>query len=268
MQVPFSKYVGAGNDFIMIDNRENKFSRTPSLIKALCDRKRGIGADGVITVEKGTNTPFRMRIFNSDGSEAEMCGNGIRCFKRFLEELGIPNSPIQVETKERLLEISRSGINVCATMGDPVGLKTNIVLDDEHQVGYINTGVPHVVKFVQDLEEITINESGAHLRHHPHFQPEGTNVNFVQMKGDEVWVRTFERGVEGETLACGTGAVASAILASLRFNLSAPITVVPRSQEKLIVNFKIKDNQVVEVTQTGPAQPIFQGSFNHGPQNS
>lgn len=267
MQLSFSKYAGSGNDFVLIDNRESKFVATPALVRSLCDRKRGIGADGVIALEKGTKAPFRMRIYNADGFEAEMCGNGIRCLKKFIEELGITTSPLLIETHERLLEVSNAGVEIRASMGDPTEYQKEIDLGEGIKVDYINTGVPHAILFVNDLDTFDINKWGPYIRNHPHFQPRGTNANFVEKKENELFVRTWERGVEGETLACGTGVVASALLAAERYSLMAPIAVTPKSKEAIMVDFKINDNQIRDVTQTGPAHYIFQGSFNYGSQS-
>lgn len=271
MEISFSKYVGSGNDFIFVDNREQKFDADPLKIRALCDRKRGIGADGLICLEQGEMAPYRMRIYNSDGLEAEMCGNGIRCLKRFCEDLGVMKNPLQIETKSGILSVTQEGESVSATMGIPTGLKQNIALNDKVKVDFIDTGVPHAVQFVEDLESLNLESQGSFIRHHEQFHPKGANANFVQILDEqksEIYIRTFERGVEGETLACGTGATASAILAAIKYQLTPPITVIPRSQEKIIINFQIKDNQITNVTQTGPAQFIFQGSFTHAPKNT
>lgn len=273
MQVSFSKYSGSGNDFILIDNRNKKFNPAVAIVKALCDRKRGIGADGLITLETGSKSPYKMRIFNADGFEAEMCGNGLRCFKRFVEECGFKDQSIWVETYDSLLKVSSYGLDVKAEMANPSHLRLNISLEAKSlpenvmRVDYVDTGVPHAVKFVEDLEILNIDFEGSYIRHHPEFGSKGANANFVQVKEGRVHVRTWERGVEGETLACGTGAVASALISALRYNLPSPLIVVPKSQEKLIIEFKIENNQIVEVAQTGPAQFIFQGNFIHGPQN-
>lgn len=264
MQISFSKYSGSGNDFILVDNREGKFEPAPAFIRGLCERKRGIGADGLITLEKGVKAPFKMKIFNSDGGEAEMCGNGLRCLGRFLEELGLREPEFMIETKERLLSVAKAGQEIKASMGSPRELQLGIQLD-EMVVDYLNTGVPHAVKFVTELAAVDVEKEGAYIRRHPHFQPKGANANFVQIKGQDLHVRTFERGVEGETLACGTGMVASSIAAALRFNLQPPFKVFPKSLEPLTVDFKIKDKTIAEVFQTGPAQFIFQGSFFYGP---
>lgn len=264
----FSKYSGSGNDFVFIDSREETTPFSSEMISRLCDRKNGIGADGLILLEKGQKAPFRMRIFNSDGSEAEMCGNGIRCFKKFLEECGIDDSSVVVETKERLLKVESKGVEVRAEMGCPKDLSWDIKLDDTCQIDLINTGVPHAVQFVADIEREDLFDKAPFIRYHPKLLPSGTNVNAAQIKNNELWVRTWERGVEGETLACGTGMVACALIASMRFHLPSPIIVVPRSREKIVVEFKIENNRIVEVTQTGPARFIFQGCYTYALQNN
>lgn len=269
-RISFSKYSGSGNDFIMVDNLDNRFQPTCYFIKALCDRKRGIGADGLIALEKGNLAPYKMRIYNADGYEAAMCGNGIRCLKRFLEELGIQDKEVLIETQNGLHKVSKNGLDIKAEMAKPTRLKLNLQLNNQldvpMHVDFVDTGVPHAVKFVEDLQDLAIETEGPFIRHHPEFESQGANANFVQLKGNQVHVRTWERGVEGETLACGTGAVASALISALRYNLTSPLVVVPKSQEQLTVEFKIENNQIVEVAQTGPAQFIFQGNFIHGPQ--
>jgi diaminopimelate epimerase len=266
MHISFSKYEGAGNDFILIDNRLQEFIPTPEQVRALCDRKLGIGADGLIALEVGMRAPFRMRIFNADGFEAEMCGNGLRCLKRFLEAKGVVSTPVLVETKERVLHIENEGQNVKTSMGDPKDLRLDISLERDQIVHFVNTGVPHAVQFVEDLETLDIETRGPFIRRHPKFGPKGANANFVKVHLGTLAIRTFERGVEGETLACGTGAVASAIIAALKYRLDLPIRVVPKSLETLTVDFQLEGDRIFNVTQTGPAQFIFQGSFYICPQ--
>lgn len=262
MLVSFSKYAGCGNDFIFIDNRDRTFNYDKKTIAALCHRKNGIGADGMIFLENGTQAPYKMRIFNADGGEAEMCGNGLRCFKLFLEELGIHDNPVRVQTHERLLELTKVGLEVKATMGPPVDLNFNQALGPNLSVDYINTGVPHAVLFVDQLDEVDVEKMGPQIRHHPHFHPKGANANFAEVVGQqEVKVRTFERGVEAETLACGTGATAVAIISALKQGIKPPIVMITKSGERLTIDFKIQNKQVHDVTQQGPAHLIFKGEF-------
>lgn len=261
--IPFSKYSGSGNDFILIDNRKGVFNdRRASLIVKMCDRKNGIGADGVILLESSQKCDFRMRIFNPDGTEAEMCGNGIRCLAKFIEDLNIDKSVCRIETLERELGVVKSEGEIKVEMGDPKDMEWDIpieVLGESVRVHYLNTGVPHVVYFVRDLDEIDCVKMGSKLRYHPRFQPKGTNVNFVMVdKNNELWIRTYERGVEGETLACGTGAVASALAASKIYGLKGPLRVHPVSDEVLVVHFQ----GFSKVTLTGPARLCFTGQYS------
>lgn len=266
MDLPFSKYSGCGNDFIFVDNRQEIFPKNQALISNLCKRPLGIGADGLILLEKSEKADFKMRIFNSDGLEAEMCGNGLRCLKKFLKELGFKKSSISIETFERVLNIEDAGEFVKAHMGEPQGLKLDLELEIDHKiypVHFLNTGVPHSVLFVENLNSINVSHLGRKIRQHPDFAPKGCNVNFVQILGKSlIAVATYERGVEEETLACGTGATASAILASVKFQLPTPIEVRVRSGESLIIHFDLeKEGFPKSVTQTGPARFHFKGSY-------
>lgn len=261
MEIPFSKYVGSGNDFILLDNRDNKIVLSPSQIKALCDRRMGIGGDGLIFMEKGDEKPLKMRIFNSDGSEAEMCGNGLRCFSKFMEEQGVI-SPV-VESKMGVHKLEKRGLHVKASMTEPTGLKQGIKLSESLSVDYLDTGVPHAVLFVEDIEQVDVAKLGSYIRHHEAFKPRGANANFVQIiRPGQIRIRTFERGVEGETLACGTGATAAAILYALKENWTNEVEVIPQSQESLIIEFQQAGNRIHDVNQTGPARFIFHGSFH------
>lgn len=246
----FSKYSGCGNDFILIDNRSHEF--VTDAVQKLCDRHRGIGADGVILLEEDQD--FKMRIFNSDGSQAEMCGNGLRCLGNFILELGYPKKPYQIMTMERTLTIDFIDTYVKAEMG----AVQNLTFLEELNGYFLNTGVPHAVFFVDKLDQIDITSTGSKIRHHAQFAPSGTNVNFVErISENALSIRTFERGVEAETLACGTGACASATAGRLKWGMQAPIEVQFRSKDKLIINF---END--QVTQTGPAVKLFHGVFD------
>ncbi len=261
MEIPFSKYSGSGNDFVIIDNRELKIKLDPSQIKLICDRKQGIGSDGVILAEPGTKSPIKMRIFNSDGSEAEMCGNGLRCLSHFLDKHSI-KSP-SIESLAGLHAHEKQGLGIKTSMSDPVDLRQNIRLSEDIVIDYIDTGVPHAVYFVDDVDAIDILKIGSFIRHHPQLKPRGANANFVQLvANNKIRVRTYERGVEGETLACGTGVTAAAILSSLKYNLKSPIETLPQSNESIIIDFKWDGKKPTHVTMTGPARLIFQGSFH------
>lgn len=267
MELKFSKYSGCGNDFILVDNRQSFFPvENRALIARLCDRIEGIGANGVILLENSAIANFKMRIFNADGGETEMCGNGIRCFKRFLDELNISKISLLIETMERKLIVEDSGNFVKVHMGMPCSIELDLNLHLEEScllTHHIDTGVPHVVTFVEKVSEVDVIGLGKKMRFHSYFSPKGANANFAQVIGPSLLaLRTYERGVENETLACGTGATAAAIVSALKFGLTPPIEVKTRSLQSLFVDFTIDaPKNVLEVTQTGPASLHFQGKI-------
>lgn len=266
-EIPFSKYSGCGNDFILINNRGGSLRLNEKTIENLCDRNRGIGADGIIFLENGREgSDFGMRIFNRDGNEAEMCGNGLRCLGQFIYELGFDKKAYRIQTKERSLKIDFADGLIKAEMGDAVDLNMDLKLEIEKNpldCCFLNTGVPHAVVFVEDIKKISVNTLGRQIRHHEQFSPAGTNANFVQKNSDnQIAIRTFERGVENETLACGTGAAASAISACLKWNMNPPIEVVFSSGEKLEITFTHEGKAFTSITQTGPALKTFHGVFD------
>lgn len=266
-EISFSKYSGCGNDFLLIDNRDLSFpSSEKKLIQRLCHRPEGVGADGIVLLETSQVADFKMRIFNADGSEAEMCGNGLRCLKQFIREQGIYQSPLSIETMQRILQVEMSHDHVKASMGNPSSIKLGINLSVEstnYIVHYLDTGVPHIIHFVDDVESVEVNALGSKLRFHPLFAPKGANANFAQITGpSSLRLRTYERGVEQETLACGTGATAAAIISSILHQLIAPVRVETRSGQSLTIDFSIdENNQITNVTQSGPATYHFKGSF-------
>lgn len=263
----FSKFCGAGNDFILIDDRSLSFPhKNQYLIQNLCHRQNGIGADGIILLQSSAKADFRFRIFNSDASEAEMCGNGMRCFGKFIETLGYKASCFTIETMDRLLVIEKDKENIQVQMGEAKDTCLNIELDlwgYKNRVHFTNTGVPHAVIFVNNIDDIDVKNKGHELRYHPYFAPKGTNANFVQIiDPTKIKIRTYERGVEDETLACGTGATAAALLASLVYNLKSPINVETKSNDQLTISFEKQDNQFKNIKMSGPARLIFQGEIS------
>lgn len=215
--------VASGNDFVVIDNRsKGQGVRYTSLVKKLCDRKFGVGSDGVLLLEKTKKADIRMRIFNADGSEADMCGNGARCATLYYSsKFTAHRSQIKIETKAGIIEAKVSGNSVKIKLTDPKNIKLDIPIMINNRplkVNYINTGVPHAVIFVEGLDKIDVKDIGRQVRNHRKFNPAGTNVDFVEVLNDNtIKVRTYERGVEDETLACGTGSVASALIYSIRY---------------------------------------------------
>lgn len=273
MILNFWKMNGAGNDFVVLDNRDGALSLTGTQIAFLCDRHRGVGADGLLAVEPAqAGADYRMRYYNADGGEAEMCGNGARCFARFVEHLHGNDSLEQLsfETIAGTINASFPGDDVCINLSEPFDLTLNQSLGVRGQslvVHSVNTGVPHAVVMVDDLEKIEIREDGAALRFHERFAPQGTNVNFMQvLSPGSLSIRTYERGVEDETLACGTGMVANAIIHHQLSGADAPVTVRVRGGESLQVGFDCATSddgspRYSNVTLTGPAQLVFKGEI-------
>ena len=263
MRWSFSKYTGCGNDFVIFDTRKNDFPLSSSLISTLCDRRKGIGADGILICEASSKADAKMRIFNLDGSEAEMCGNGLRCFVKWLSR-GISNfSSCLIEVHQRLFAASQVKDDIRVDIGIPSNLAWNIPCVFENQVftfHYIDPGVPHTLAFVDNVDSIDVQTWGARIRHS--WQPKGTNVNFVQQLAPQrLRIRTYERGVEAETPACGTGAVASAIAAAHLYGCPSPIVIETASQEELIVDFCMDKGLITQVALTGPAHWLFDGEI-------
>lgn len=264
----FTKMNGAGNDFILLDNRGGTISLDGTQIARLCNRHRGIGADGLLLVEKAQGkADWRMRYYNADGAEAEMCGNGARCFARFVHKLAPSKSnTISFETPAGLITATFQGEKISLNMGNPGALSESLELDVAGQklaVYSINTGVPHAIVFVDDLEGTNVAKLGAALRLHPHFQPRGTNANFVHQLGPQnLALRTYERGVEAETLACGTGVVAAALATASLTDAQSPIHVLVKGGDTLTVGFQRQAHSFTHVVLTGPADFVFEGTVS------
>src|SRR5437667_10289231 len=213
----FTKMNGAGNDFVLIDNRAGLVHLNRNQIARLCNRHRGIGADGVLLLEKPSNSAdFRMHYFNADGGEAEMCGNGARCFARFANRITGAKGKIFFQTPAGVISAELKGDLVTLRMTEPTDLRLNVDLPmagENKTVHFINSGVPHVVIPVAKIADVDVQHEGASIRHHKMFSPNGVNVNFIEKRGpNKIAIRTYERGVENETLACGKGIVASALI--------------------------------------------------------
>jgi diaminopimelate epimerase len=262
----FTKMDGAGNDFILIDNRAGNVDLNRSQIARLCDRHRGIGADGVLLLENPSDhADFRMRYFNADGGEAEMCGNGARCFARFASKVAGARGKISFETPAGVISSELAGDLVTLQMTEPTNLRLNIPLQigpEKKTAHFINSGVPHAVVTVARVDDIDVPREGSAIRHHEMFSPKGANVNFIEKRGiDKIAVRTYERGVEDETLACGTGVVASALVFAAIENVKSPICVLAHGGDELRVGFEKTDKQFRKVTLTGPAEFVFEGTI-------
>jgi len=262
----FTKMNGAGNDFVLIDNRSGDVHLNRDQIVRICDRHRGVGADGILLLEKASNqADFRMRYFNSDGGEAEMCGNGARCFARFANKVADAQGKISFETPAGVIAAELKGDLVTLQMTDPTDLRLNAKLrvgDKNKSIHFINSGVPHVVITVERIDDVDVRQEGAAIRHHKMFSPKGANVNFIEKRGTkQIAVRTYERGVEDETLACGTGVVAGALIFAATENTDGPIGVLVRGGNELQVGFEKTGRLFKNVTLTGPAEFVFEGTI-------
>lgn len=268
MLLHFYKMNGAGNDFIVIDNRDLSIKLSKGEIEALCDRHRGIGADGLLAVEPAENgADYKFRYYNADGGEAEMCGNGARCFGRFTAHIGdeVKNS-VSFETIAGMLTAEMIGEDVRIAMSDPFDLDLNTNCEIESlgaAIHFINTGVPHAVAFVDDLENLDVVKHGATIRYHERFSPKGTNANFAKVLApDHIAIRTYERGVEDETLACGTGMCAAALIHSLLTDAPSPVKVDVAGGDTLEIGFeRTGESSFRNVTLSGPADFVFEGDI-------
>lgn len=266
MRVDFVKMNGAGNDFVLIDNRAQKLKLSRDQVVRVCDRHRGVGADGLIllTPARSPKADWAWEFFNSDGSTGEMCGNGARCFARFVKKQTGTDRDFTFETEAGLISAAFKGERVTVNLTEPVGLKLNdtVALRSGPQTLHsLNTGVPHAVLFVPDADQAMVLQLGPEIRRHAHFGAKGTNVNFVQVLGPErIRVRTFERGVEGETLACGTGVTASALIAARVHHFGSPVRVQVQGGDQLEVSFQEHNGGFAEVRLTGPADFVFEGT--------
>ena len=273
LPIPFTKMSGTGNDFIIIDHRQPFLDDTglSELVRAVCRRKFSVGADGLILIENATDADFSWKFFNGDGSSAEMCGNGARCAARYAYAKNIAPANMRFLTQAGEIEAQVIGDSVKIRMTPPTDIHLQHVLDidgEEKNIHSINTGVPHAILFMEDASTAPVFEWGSIVRHHEYFQPAGTNVNFVKLFAENsLHVRTYERGVEAETMACGTGAVAAAIVGGLLGYVKPPVTVKTSGGEQLIIHFVLpesQEHQVTEVFLEGPAEFIYEGQLGDG----
>jgi len=267
MKIKFQKFHGCFNDFVIIDNRKDLVpsKKANEIAKILCMPKMGIGADGLILIQDSDKYNFRWRFFNADGSEAEMCGNGARCAARFAFMQGIASKDMEFETIAGIIKASVDDktVKISLPLNQENLIPENFLLKIEENlttVFFINTGVPHTVIFSDDLERENVKKYGQHIRFHDFFMPAGTNVNFASLiDRHSISIRTYERGVEDETLACGTGAVASSIISALNHGIIPPVSVKTRGGDMLEVDFYIEKNNIKNVTLKGPAFFTFEG---------
>lgn len=267
MGIAFTKMSGSGNDFVIIDNR------TPVLdpgtkrdfVKKVCSPKSSVGADGVIFLENSDKADYGWDFYNADGSSAEMCGNGGRCVARYAFEKGIAPQNHSFDTVAGIIEAEVNGPMVKVKLTRPENLQNEIdVAFDglQYQIDSLNTGVPHAIVFSEDVDSEDIQKIGSGIRYHSVFAPAGTNVNLVEKQnGNALKIRTYERGVEGETLACGTGAVASAIIASRKYKIESPVSVETRGGEILKVHIEPSNGSLPGVYLEGLTKITFEGQL-------
>ncbi len=275
--IPFTKLSGTGNDFIIIDHRESFIPEADQseFARLVCRRRFSVGADGLILIENSETADFRWRFYNGDGSKAEMCGNGARCAARFAYEKDIGTAAMRFETTAGEIEafiLNAMGETVKIRLTSPEDLRLNIPLslgNVEQRLHFINTGVPHTVVLVNDAGMVPVADWGREIRFHETFQPAGTNTNFAQViSSDTLMVRTYERGVEGETMACGTGAVASALITAYLDQAKPPVTVITSGGEELTIHFSFtgegndrKLDLAAGIFLEGPAKTIYEGKL-------
>ena len=273
MKIEFTKMSGAGNDFVLVDNRAALISDKAAVARNVCDRRWGIGADGLLLIERSERAAYRMMYYNADGSYGGMCGNGGRCVAKYAVLQRIAPAQHSFEALDHVYGVLVEGESVRLSMKDPVDLRlrTKIsVLRKKLVVHYVDTGSPHVVVPTENLtrnrkglSSVDVVGLGTLIRFHKAYMPKGTNVNFVELAGKgTLKIRTYERGVEAETLACGTGSIASAVVGALIWDLKPPVRIIPASTVPLSVDFELGQKQVRNVTLTGPATVVFKGEID------
>ena len=270
-KIEFVKMTAGGNDFIIIDNRKRLIPfREEDFVQEICQRKISVGADGLILIENSEVADFKMRYFNPDGKEVEMCGNGARClakFARLKEITSRKSSQVTFETRAGIHKAEVIGNRVRLKMVDPSDIRLNFPLDigtRKYKVYFINTGVPHAVMFARNLDSLNVQDLGSEIRYHQEFQPQGTNANFLKIEGENrIRVRTYERGVEGETLACGTGAVACTLIGNLAKGIKSPVEVYTKGGDVLKVYFRYSQtqNKLSEVYLEGNVKVVYEGTY-------
>jgi diaminopimelate epimerase len=266
-EIPFSKMNGCGNDFILIDNRDGVVTEDdlPELIRGVCRRRLSVGADGLILIENDRQADFRWRFYNSDGSRAGMCGNGARCAARFALVSGIAPAEMTFETDAGPVHALVESGSVRVKMPDPADLKLDLRLELESgavDLSTVNTGVPHAVCIMDQIEDLDVPALGRAIRYHSDFAPSGTNVNFIAVDGSNaIAVRTYERGVEDETLACGTGCIASALVAAAKMGMASPLPVRTRSGKHLTIHFAPAGAGFEQIYLEGDARMVSSGKI-------
>ncbi|NLI98659.1 diaminopimelate epimerase [bacterium] len=262
MKLDFAKVHGAGNDFVVFKHPEQPDEFFARIAPSICNRRKGVGADGILLVRKEPGYDFRMVYFNADGSRAEFCGNGARSLVLYAWKEGIAPSEMKFISDAGVHQGLISDGNPSVSLPNPAELKLNISLPDFFfPMHFVNTGVPHVVVFVDNVKTFDVIDIGSQIRYHKYFAPKGTNVNFVQVFEDgKVSVRTYERGVESETLACGTGAVAVAAVLAITRGFKPPVKL-DFPGGALNVDFNVRDNDISDVMLGGETAIVFKGEI-------
>ena len=266
VQILFTKASGAGNDFVLINNFKGTYRLDfARLALAVCDRHFGIGADGLLVLERSTKADFLMRYYNADGSWGGMCGNGGRCIARFARKEGIAGAKQHFEALDHIYDAEVGESSVRLHMKDAARFRVETVAQTYGLKGasyFVDTGAPHAVVLEEALEVLDVHDLGRRIRIDPAFAPEGTNVNFIRRKDEHaIEARTYERGVEAETLACGTGSVASALVASEHFQMVSPVHVLVKSGEELLVHFRGQAGLWKDIYLEGSAHLVFSGTL-------
>jgi len=265
----FAKMSGTGNDFIIIDHRKPAIhpEAMAEFAALVCRRKFSVGADGLFLIEDSKTADFRWRFFNADGSVAEMCGNGARCAARFAYMHGIAPARMRFETLAGIIEAAVADINVSVKMTSPKNLQLHRTIEVEGKnitLHSVDTGVPHAVIFVDDINQVDVCSLGNHIRRHEAFMPAGTNVNFVGRLKNGFKVRTYERGVEDETMACGTGATAAALMAALTEKTTSPVDIITSGGDTLTISFELTEGSGADnVFLQGPTDLIYEGKLTN-----
>ena len=268
MEIPFWKMHGAGNDFVLVDDRQAEFpSHDREWMAGVSQRRTGVGCEGIILIQPSRTSDFRMRFFNPDGGEVEMCGNGARCVARLAHEIGAAPASMTIETVAGQLTAEITGERVRLTMTPPKDWRLNRTLAMPEGLlayGFVNSGVPHAVVRVENLDAVNVAAIGAVIRRHADFAPAGTNANFIAVSdAHNLRIRTYERGVEAETLACGTGMVAAALVAGRMGWVHSPVTLNCASGDQLEVTYSLRGETPEQITLLGPAEHVFKGVLTY-----
>ena len=266
--IEFTKVSGAGNDFVLIDNMEGRLDVDKAkLAVAVCSRHFGVGADGLLLLEPSQEADFFMRYYNADGSYGGMCGNGGRCVAHYAYLHEIARSPMRFMALDHIYQAEIVASAVRLKMKDPFDFRRAVTIhigEQKLSAYFVNTGSPQAVIFEEAIDNVEVERLGRHIRYHKLFAPDGTNVNFVKTSSSgAIEIRTYERGVERETLACGTGAVASATIVALERGFASPIPVKVRSREELVVHFRASSNKITDVFLEGSAHLLFAGKLTY-----